>query len=150
MIFDIFAIEKGVAFRFSKVVANDRNELVLGEPEKDAPTFHIRPIETFMARQQRIYKRRSETTYDHATGKTQIVEQDASPEEREKEYTDMMDHMLASWDDKVLDANGNPIPVTQENKFRLLEIPAVMRFVIKCSGMLDDAYVKMREVTEKN
>lgn len=76
----------------------------------------------------------------------ELVEyRDRSIDEKRKDREMLWDHVICDWEG-LKDKNGNDIPVTLENKMKLIQIPAFFRFIQHCL----DIFNGQAEVTEKN
>lgn len=145
--------DQGEAFRFQEsYIDESTGEPVFLDPKKDAGTFYIRPMGPKM---EEIQSRRKRSVEHVLNPKTRAMErvvyfEPASDEEAKAQNEELWDHVIAGWDDKVLDANKKKIPITVENKMLLLKIPAVDRFIGKCLRDQQAASVKSLEVQEKN
>jgi len=74
---------------------------------------------------------------------------DMTTEERKKFQADMWDYVIVDFDG-MFDKAGKAIPVTKENKVKLMNVPAVDRFVSKCLKILGEESIKQIEALNEN
>jgi len=149
----LFDNPDGEAFQFCESTIDTKTgDVVFDDPKPDAGTFYIRQIGEKLEQLQSKQKKKVEHVLNPKTRKMDriVYFEDLSPEEYAANSAELWDHVIAGWDDKVLDGEGKEIPITKKNKMRLMSIPSVDRFVGRCLRELSDSQVKHGEELEKN
>lgn len=149
----LFDNKEGEAFQFCESSIDTKTgDVIFEEPEPNAGTFYIRSMGRKLEELQSKQKKRVEHVLNPKTRKMDriVYFEDLTPEEDEANSAELWDHVITGWDDKVLDGKGRKIPISKENKMRLMEIPAFDRFVGRCLRHLSNANVKHDEELEKN
>ncbi len=152
MLFDLDNTEQGEGFKFFESRINKKGDVEYDDPKPDAATFFIRSIGPKIEEVQKKQKRIYEFVLNPKTRSMERVgyPKDQTIEEVVKERDDIFDYAITGWDDKALDARGDKIEVTRENKIRLMAMPVFDRFVARCFEILSSAGVKLKEDLEKN
>ena len=151
MRFDLDLDGQGDGFKFFTSRVLENGEIVYDEPGPDAATFYIRPMGPKIEELQAARKRRAEFVLNPATKAMERVSfSDESPAQLKQDREDTWDYCLTGWDDKALDGAGTPIPVTRENKLKLMRLPVFDRFFARCLQLLSAAGVKAQEAAEAN
>ena len=152
MLFDLEKSEQGEGFKFFESRITEKGDVVYDDPKEDAATFYIRAIgpkvEEFVAKR----KRRFDFVLNPSTRTMERCGyfEEQSREDAQRQTDDLWDYAITGWDDKALDAKGQPIPVTRENKLRLMRLAVFDRFVARCLQLLASAGVKAQEKVEGN
>lgn len=78
-----------------------------------------------------------------------VVTYEQTPEQEKAERMAFWDEIISDWN--ITDPNGNPIPVTAENKYLLIKgSMEFLRFANRCLEILSGAMVEKAEAAEKN
>jgi hypothetical protein len=90
---------------------------------------------------------KGEYVYNKITRKMEYAERKIQTKEQKKQNRLMLwDYTIVDWDGEYFMHNGTKIPVTIENKMKMMNMTKFSRFVIQCLGLLNG----QTEVTEKN
>jgi len=152
MFFDLDGKNEGEGFKFFESRIDDAGKVVYDKPKPDAPTFQLRSMVPKMEEVRSKQKQKFEFVLNPTTRGMERVgffeELSASEERAERE--ELWDYVITGWDDKALDAKGRKIPVTKENKIRLMAIPVFDRFVARALTLLSSEGIKAKKDKEKN
>lgn len=152
MLFELDKLEQGEGFKFFESRITEKGDVIYDDPKEDAATFYIRAlgpkVEEFLAKR----KRRFDFVLNPSTRAMERVGyfEEQPREEAQKQSYDLWDYAITGWDEKALDAKGQPIPVTRENKLKLMKLAVFDRFVARCLQLIASAGVKAQEEAEKN
>lgn len=152
MRFDLNGDGTGEGFKFFESRITDKGDVVYDEPKADAATFFLRSMAPKVEEFQGKRKRKYEWVLNTQSRSMERVGyfEELSPEESRKQTDDLWDYVITGWDDKALLPDGKPIPVTRENKLRLMKLPVFDRFVARCLQLMASSGVKQAEAAEAN
>lgn len=74
---------------------------------------------------------------------------DQTPAQEKKERELIWDYAIVDWEG-LLDKNGQPIPVTLENKLKLMQNQCFARFAGRCLQLVTGAVAEKKAELEKN
>lgn len=146
--------DEGESFKYQNSYVDEKTgEVVWEDPEKDAFALWVRlpdkKTEEFAERR----KRRVEHVLNPKTRRMERQEYLEAPdlETQKKETEELWDWVLAKWDEKNIDeSTGKMIPITPENKIKLMSIIPFDRFVGKCIRTIRDGKSRKVKALEKN
>ena len=149
MQFDLDNLNAGEWFDFFTSEIKEDGKIEYHDPIPSAGRFHIRnhSVDSLAIISKATRGKKVNVPVMHPLTKVMgiVIQYDQTPEQEQKEREMLWDHVIVDWEG-LKDKNDNEIPVTLENKMRLLEIPRIMRFVSRCLELID----KQKENAEKN
>jgi len=134
MRFDIEKINTGSWFDFFSSEVDDDGNVNYFEPEKNAGKIQVRVIdpETLESIQKKTRTEHVEFKNNKKTRQLErLVYYTQTDQQKKDEREAIWDHALPSWQG-MLDAKGNEIPCTLENKMKMMSIPIFARCVARC------------------
>lgn len=149
MQFDFEKYDEGQWFQFFGSEILPDGSVKYHDPEPDAGWFQFRQAGTEIldSIKQKTQGKRQIDFVPHPNTRQmeRVISYDQSPEEAKQEREMMWDYVIVSWRD-IKDVKGKEIPVTRENKMKLLNIFAFMRFLNRCLEIIGG----QTEMSEKN
>lgn len=141
----------GEWFTFFSSRIDGQGEVKYLDPLPDAGRVCVRSIVPLIEQQQTKRKRRAEFVPNPKTRQMERVAffDDPSPEQAKTEREDIWDYAITGFEN-ILDADGNPIPCTRENKLKLMSLPVFDRFIARCLQILSESGVRSAEEQAKN
>jgi len=151
MFFDI-NIGAGEWFPFFGSKIKQDGEIEYFDPEPGAGSVCLRTADPDVLEkiQSETRKRVSENVFNPKTRSMErIVYFDQTPAQEKKEREMIWDHAIMDFKD-ILDVNGKQIPVTLENKMKLMNNPLFSRFVGRCLQLIGEAKETAKVKEAKN
>jgi hypothetical protein len=126
-------------------------DIVYDPPEKDAAEFRIRSMGPFWDERRKNLKREYKMVLNPSSRQMERVGYypDLPPDEAEKENADAWDYAITGIKN-AFSAPKVPIECTRENKLKLIEVPAFLRFIRKVFQIISEAGIKQAEASQKN
>lgn len=152
MRFDIEKVSTGAWFGFFRSDVDDDGNVKYLDPEKDAGKVQVRVIdpETLESIQGKTRIEHEEFKHNKKTRELQRVVWNTQTERQKKaEREAIWDHAIVSWQG-MLDAKGNEIPCTLENKMKMMTIAVFARFITRCLELIGAYEVEEKKVKAKN
>jgi hypothetical protein len=148
MLFDLTPLDEGEWFPFFTSRINEKGDVEYDEPKASANRVRIRPLEPFFEKRRAGRKRKFEFVLNPQTRLMDRVGYypDQSPEELKQEREDTWDYCITG----VVDAAGNTLPFSKEDKIAHMDHPVFNRFVARCLQLLASARVTAQEESVKN
>jgi hypothetical protein len=152
MIFDLDEGNTGEWFTFFESEVKEDGSTVYHKPKKNAGRvcFRVADADTMDGIYEKTRTRAKEWVHNP---KTRAMERwtgfDQTPEQEKLERRLLWDYAIVGWD-KLMDKTGKEIPVTIDNKMKLMAIPAFMRFANRCLQLISGAQEERKEELEKN
>lgn len=152
MRFDIEKINTGAWFDFFKSEVDDDGNITYFEPEKNAGKVQVRVVNPDVL--EEIQKK---TRTEHAEFKNnkktrqleRIVYYTQTDQQKKEEREAIWDHAIVSWQ-ALLDAKGNDIPCTLENKMKMMSISVFARFIARCLEIAGTYEAEDKKTKAKN
>lgn len=144
--------KQGEWFTFFGSEIKEDGTIVYLEPEPKAGRVSLRVAdpETIESIHSQTRKKISEFVYNPKTRQMERVTYfDQTPEQETKERSLLWDYAIVDWE-KLLDKAGKPIPVTLENKLKLMNNPMFARFIGRCLQLMTNVAAERKEDLEKN
>ena len=151
-VFDFTKDDQGDWFAFfNSRFDQATGEIVYEKPEEGAAEFRIRSMAPFWEQRRKGRKKQYQMVLNPATRAMERVGyfEDIPADQSEKENAEAWDYAITGWKN-ALDASGNQIECNSENKLKMIEIPAFLRFVGRVFQLLAEAGIKQAEASEKN
>lgn len=150
-IIDFDMAESGTWFDFFTSRVKDDGSIEYDKPLPGAGRMCIRSSASFIEDQVQKRERCHEMVVNPKTRQMERISyhKELTPEEIKRSNADLWDHVIMDYN-AFFDKNGKPIPVTRENKIKLMNIPVFDRFVGKCLKDLNDQTVRHAEELSKN
>jgi len=151
-LFDLEKEDNGDWFSFfGSSVDPTTGEIVYDKPEEGAAEFRIRSVAKFWEEHRSKRKKEHKMVLNPATRAMERVGyyEDLPPEQEKRENEDSWDYAITDMRN-AFSAPGVPIECTRENKLKLLEIPAFVRFVGRVFQLMATAGIAEKEASEKN
>jgi hypothetical protein len=147
--FDLENLDSGTWFTFCESEINEDGEIVFSDPLEGAGKVCLRQAGFDVIdgiEKECGGKLKREFVLNSETHKMEPVEYKVQTDDEKKRKREMLwDYVIVEWED-LKDKNGNDIPVTLENKMKLILIPVFFRFINRCLETIDGN----KEVSEKN
>jgi hypothetical protein len=134
MNFNIEKYEDGEWFQFFNSEVLPDGKIKYHDPEPDAGKFKLRQAgyEVIKDIRAKTGTKKSEIVLNpEIKSMERVVFYDQTFEQEKREHELLWDYCIVSWDG-IKDSKGNEIPVTLENKLRLVSISSVSRFINRC------------------
>jgi len=134
MRFDIDKVTTGTWFDFFKSEVDDDGNVKYFDPEKNAGKIQIRPIdpETLESIQKNTRTEHEKFINNKKTRQLErVVWHTQTDQQKKAEREAIWDYAIPSFQG-MLDGKDNEIPVTLENKMKLMAIPVFARCVSRC------------------
>lgn len=150
MQFNFEKYDEGQWFQFfESEVLPDGSTIKYHDPKPDAGWFQIRQgtTEILDAIRQKTQGERQVNFVPNPNTRQmeRVISYDQSPEQAKQEREMMWDYSIVSWRD-IKDGKGEELPVTLENKMRLLNVLIFLRFLNRCLEIIGE----QMEASQKN
>lgn len=157
MIFDLENSNGGEWFTFFTSKIKEDGTVVYDEPEEGAGRVCFRVADTDSI--EKIYNQTRTTIREWVWPKNdqgKVIgnpvrasgyDQTATQEKKEREL--IWDYAIVDWEG-LNDAKGKPIPVTLENKLKLMKIQSFARFAARCLQLISTATAEKKEAEIEN
>lgn len=151
MQFDLERVDQGEAFRFFASRIREDGGVDYDPPDADAAVFILRPMGPKVEALQADRKRKVEHVLNPQTRAMErlVYLEELPPDEARRQRDDIWDYVIVGWEG-ALDGSGQPIPVTRENKLKLMRMAVFDRFVSRCLQLMASAGAQAQEAAEKN
>lgn len=152
MRFDLSDEVQGEWFAFFRSEIKEDGTVEYLDPEADAGKVCLRIADADCIEriQSQTRKKQAEFVRNPSTrAMERVVYFDQTPAQEKKERELIWDWAIQDWKG-ILNADGDPIPCTTENKLRLMNIPQFARFVGRCLQLITGANAKTSEAEVKN
>jgi hypothetical protein len=144
--------KQGEWFTFFQSEIKEDGTISYHEPEKGAGRVSLRvaDAESIESIHSQTRKKVSEFVYNPKTRQMErVTYYDQTPEQEAKERQLLWDYAIVDWEN-LLDKNGKVIPVTSDNKLKLMNNPVFARFVGRCLQLITSSIDETKAVLEKN
>lgn len=152
-VFDFTKEDQGDWFGFfNSHIDQSTGEIIYDQPEAGAAEFRIRSMGPFWDERRKGRKKQFQFVLNPNTRAMERVGYypDLPAEEAEKENNEAWDYAITGMKNAKWKENGPEMECTMENKLKLIEIPAFLRFITRCFQILSNAGIKRQEDSEKN
>ena len=151
-VFELDKQEQGDWFSFfNSHFDRKTGEVIYDEAEEGAAEFRVRSLAPFLEERRKDRKKQFAMVLNPSTRAMERVGyyDDLPQKEASREADDAWDYAITGFKN-AFSAPGVEMECTKENKLKLIEIPAFLRFITRAFQMISDAGIAQKESAEKN